>query len=194
MPLNKIHSAKQDALNEVEATMLLSACRDLLDNLTIRLPLYTGMRIGEVQHLKTSWLDWEKGIIIIPARQKCSCYECKKWRKEIWTPKTQAGQRSLLITPELEPYLQQLKDGINRTRQALEQRFERIRQRSALNKVCYPHALRATFATHMAEKGMSAPSLTYLLGWESLEPAESYIQSSQKRAHQEMREVMGIVK
>ena len=182
MPLNKIHSSKQDALNEVEATMLLNACRDLLDNLTIRLPLYTGMRIGEVQHLKTSWLDWEKRIIIIPARQKCSCYECKKWRNKIWTPKTQAGQRSLLITPELEPYLKQLVDGINRSRQSLEQRFERIRQRSSLQKVCYPHALRATFATGLSEGGISAPSLCYLLGWESLQTAENYIQSSMKRA------------
>jgi integrase len=66
MPLNKIHSAKQDAINDVEATMLLNACRDLLDNLIVRLPLYSGMRIGEVQHLKTAWLDWEKEIINIP--------------------------------------------------------------------------------------------------------------------------------
>ena len=49
MPLNKIQSSKQDALNEVEAIMMLTACRDLLDNLTVRLPLYTGMRIGEVR-------------------------------------------------------------------------------------------------------------------------------------------------
>ncbi len=71
--------------------------------------------------------------------------------------------------------------------QALEQRFERVRYRSGLLKKCYPHALRATFATRLAEKGISAPSLTYLLGWESLAPAESYIQSSMRRAHEEMR-------
>lgn len=107
MPRNKLRSAKEDALNEVEAGMLLNACRDLLDNLVVRLPLYAGLRIGEVQHLKKLWLDWEKDIIIIPARQQCSCYECRKWRKSIWTPKTKAGQRSLLIVPELEPYLRQ---------------------------------------------------------------------------------------
>lgn len=189
MPLNKIRSAKQDALNEIEANMLLNACRDLLDNLTIRLPLYTGMRIGEVQHLRNTWLDWEKKIIVIPARQQCSCYECKKWRKEIWSPKTLAGQRSLLITPELEPYLKQIIDGVNRSRQSLEQRFERIRQRSSLHKVCYPHALRATFATRLSERGISAPSLCYLLGWESLQTAENYIQSSMKRAHAEFEEL-----
>ncbi len=165
MPLSRIRSAKQDALSGIEPVMLLNACHDLLDNLTARLPLYTGMIIGEVQHLKQSWLDCEKGIIQIPARQQCSCYECRKWRKEIWTPKTAAGQRSLLIVLELEPYLRQLGDGVNRSRQALEQRFERIRQRSELRKVCYPHALRATFATRLAERGISAPSLTYLMAF-----------------------------
>ena len=190
--MHKLRSAKEDAVNEVEAVMLLNACRDLLDNLTVRLPLYAGLRIGEVQHLRNTWLDWEKEIIALPARQECQCYECRKWRKEVWTPKTTAGQRSLLITSELEPYLCQLGEGMNRSRQALEQRFERIRQRSGLMKVCYPHALRATFATWLAEQGISAPSLTYLMGWDSLVPAESYIQSSMKRAHAEMRELIGI--
>jgi len=189
MPRNKLRSAREDALNSIEANMLLNACHDLLDNLTIRLPLYTGMRIGEIQHFKQSWLDWEKGIIIIPARQQCSCYECRKWRNEVWTPKTRAGQRSLVITGELEPYLKQLGDGINRSRQALEQRFERIRQRSGLHKVCYPHALRASFATGLSESGISAPSLCYLLGWESLQTAESYIQSNMRRAHDEFKEL-----
>jgi len=56
VPRNKLRSAKEDALNEVEATMLLDACIDLLDNLTVRLPLYAGLRIGEVQHLKNPGL------------------------------------------------------------------------------------------------------------------------------------------
>jgi len=81
MPLTKLRSAKEDALNPVEVDMLLNACRDLLDNLVVRLPLYAGLRIGEVQHLKKSWLDWDKGIITLPARQQCSCYECRKWRQ-----------------------------------------------------------------------------------------------------------------
>ena len=64
-----------------------------------------------------------------------------------------------MIVPEIEPYLKEVRAGINRSRQALEQRFERIRQRSELHKVCYPHALRATFATRLSEQGISAPSL-----------------------------------
>ena len=192
MPTNRLRSAKEDAPTEVESQLLLIACRDLLDNLVVRLSLYAGLRIGEVQHLRKSWLDWEKGIITLPARQQCSCYECRKWRNNIWTPKTKAGQRSLLIVPELEPYLQQLGDGINRSRRALEQRFERVKQRSHLYKLCYPHACRASFATKLSEQGISAPSLCYLMGWESLQTAEAYVQSSMKRAHLEFKEVVGV--
>jgi integrase len=68
MPPTKFRSAKEDVLNDVEAGMLLSACVDLLDNLVVRIPLYAGLRIGEVQHLKKTWLVWDKGIIQIPAR------------------------------------------------------------------------------------------------------------------------------
>ena len=181
-----IRSSREDALTEVEASILLSGCINTLDNLVVRLPLFAGLRIGEVAHLKPSWLDWEKGVIIIPSRQKCGCYECKKFRDGIWTPKTRAGQRALVITPALKPYLSQLPVvGINRSRRALEQRFDRIRRRSGLSKVCYPHACRATFATRLAAHGISAVSLCYLMGWESLDTAEHYVQSSMKLAHQE---------
>ena len=192
MLLTKLRSAKEDALNPVEADMLLVACNSLLDELVVRLPYYAGMRIGEVQHLKVTWLNWEHGYIEIPARQLCQCYECLKWRQGIWSPKSRAGIRSLLITPEIEPYLRQLGEGVNRSRQALEQRFERIRQRAMPTVPAYPHCLRASFATRLAEQGMSAPSLTYIMGWQTLSPAESYIQSSMKRAHQEFRELLHV--
>ena len=133
-----------------------------------------------------------KASLLFPPKE-CLCYECRKWRNNIWTPKTRAGQRSLLITDELKPYLEKLTGGINRSRQALEQRFERIRQRSGLLKKAYPHCLRATFGTKLAEQGISAPSLTYLLGWETLTPAEHYIQSTMKRAHAEFKSLTGVV-
>ena len=68
--------------------------------------------------------------------------------------------------------------------------MERIRQRSGLLKPVYTHCLRATFTTRLAEKGMSAPSLAYLMWWEGLQVAEAYIQSSMRRAHEEMRELV----
>jgi len=47
-----LRSSREDALNPIEADQLLDACLDLLDNLVVRLPLFAGMRIGEVQHME----------------------------------------------------------------------------------------------------------------------------------------------
>ncbi|MCP4612485.1 MAG: tyrosine-type recombinase/integrase [Planctomycetes bacterium] len=186
----RLRSAKADALTDPEVQMMITTCRDWMDLAVVAVPRYTGMRIGEVQHLRGSWINWGKMIIDIPSRQLCGCYECRKWRNGIWTPKTDSGIRGLLIIPEMEGVLKEMGEGINRSRQALEQRFERIRQRSGLLKPAYPHCLRATFAIGLAEAGMSAPALTYVMGWSSLRPAEYYIQSSMKRAHEEQKNIL----
>lgn len=185
----RIRSAREDAVNEAEANMLLDACLTPLDYLVVCLPLYTGMRIGEVQHLKATWLD--RGFIQIPARQICGCGECKRFRGGVWKPKTRAGIRSLLLQPpQLESALRDIGTGINRCRRNLEWRFQKIRERSGIARWVYPHCLRASFATKMAERGMSAPALAYTMGWTGLMSAESYIQSTARRAHEEWQHIL----
>ena len=188
-------SAKEDVVNDVEVGILLRHCRDLLDQIVIRIPLYTGMRIGEVQHMRNTWVNFDKGYIQIPSRQACGCFECRRFRGRIWEPKSKAGIRNLLIVPEVGDILRQAfqtKPYIAKSRQLLEIRFAKIKGRAGITEKRYPHCLRATFATRMAEQGMSAPSLTYIMGWESLEPAEAYVQSSMKRAHLEQKEILGL--
>ena len=191
-----LRRARNDALNPNEVEQLLLGCRDLLDNLIVRLPVFTGMRIGEVQHMTRTWIVWEKGIIELSSRQLCSCYEGRTWRGGMWTPKTEAGIRNLLITGEIKSTLEDFfssHEVVGRSRQALEQRIGRIRQRSGLSRRVYAHCLRATFATRLAEQGMSAPSLSYVMGWNGLEAAEHYVQSSMKRAHAEQQEIVNSV-
>jgi len=188
----RIRSTREDAPNHTEVDQLLKACLDTLDNLMIPSPLFAGLRIGEVQQALKTWVDWDKGIVPLPARQLCRGYECRKWRNGIWTPNIRVGVRSAIITEDSEPWLCEffgVNEAIGRNRQALEQRVERITHRSRLLKPEYPHCLRATFATQLEEQGMSAPSLAYLIGWEGLQVAEACIQSSMRRAHEEMREL-----
>lgn len=54
MPKSRLRSAKEDVLTEVESQLLLTVCRDLLDNLVVRLPLYAGLRTGEVRLTRRS--------------------------------------------------------------------------------------------------------------------------------------------
>ena len=185
-------SAKRDAPNESESLDLINACKDTLDRLVVLLPLKCGMRISECSHLNRHWCDFEKKLITLPPSQRCGCWECRTLRRSIWAPKSEAGERSLIMTPDVERALMELfaaADGINRSRRALECRFSKILERSGGQRRVYPHALRAAHATRLAENNLSAPSLAYVMGWASIEPSEAYIQSSMKRAHQELRQV-----
>jgi len=132
-------------------------------------------------------------MIQLPGRQLCSCYGCDKWRHGVWTPETEAGIRSLIITHEILPTTEEFfstNEVVGRSRgKPLEQRIDRIRQRSGLLCPVFAHCLRATFATRLAEQNISAPSLTYVMGWSGLEASEHYIQSSMERAHAEFRDI-----
>jgi len=63
----------------------------------------SGMRVGDVLHMTRTWIIWDKGIIQLLSRQLYSCYEYDKWSHGVCIPKTKAGIRSLIITPELLP-------------------------------------------------------------------------------------------
>ena len=46
----RIWSSGEDVLTDAEASKILVACENFLDNVVVRVPLYTGMRIGEGPH------------------------------------------------------------------------------------------------------------------------------------------------
>ena len=50
---------------------------------------------------------WDKGVIQLPSRHLCRCYEYDKWRHGVWTPETEAGISSLIITPEIIPTIEE---------------------------------------------------------------------------------------
>ena len=126
--------------------------RDLLVNLAVCLPVFTGMRVGGVLHITRTWIIWDKGVIQLPIRQVCICFGCNKCRHGVWTPKTEAGTRSPIITPERLTMPEKsfsTNEVVGKSRQALEQRINGIRQRSGLLCPVYAHYLRATFATRL---------------------------------------------
>ena len=55
-------------------------------------------------------------------------------------------------------------------------------------KKVYPHALRATFATMMAEENMPPSDIQAIMGWAKLETANNYVRST--KAIQNFREKM----
>ena len=68
---DKIRCAREDALNASECEELLSGCRSLLDNLVVRIPLYSGMRVCEITHLR-------QFICALQQKDKWSDHPCHK--------------------------------------------------------------------------------------------------------------------
>jgi integrase len=197
MPRKRIRQigAKQDALSDAEIEELKEACRDLKDRFVVWTPIYSGLRVGEVAHMNRSWLGWNEKVINIPPQQACWCWDCRHYRRSLWMPKTQSGVRSIRISSTLELILQQYFETVRQprqvSRQAWEWRLAKIARRTGIQHRAYPHALQATCATLWATQGMSAPSLQYLMGWEQLESAEHYVQSTKRQALEGATRILG---
>jgi len=194
---------REKALTEIELEEFLKAAETPKQKIIANTLAYTGMRVSEYVHFTPDWIDWQNLVIKIPSEVECTKHpECieerhrnKKLTKKanIWTPKTKAGARTIPI--EFEPRLKgvlrefesHLKDPTDRI--SIFRMVKRLASKAGLKKIVTPHVLRATFASMLASKGMSAGSLQALMGWERLDTAQHYIKASGVNVAKELRAI-----
>lgn len=100
-----------------------------------------------------------------------------------WIPKTENAVREVPFShsPRAEIILQDFFDEWDEwpfTGQAVNRRVSRMVDRSEDVDECFPHALRATAASHLAAQGMSTLGLQSMMGWATPGTARHYIASS----------------
>ena len=166
------------ALNPDQIQQLVTSCQTLEEKTLVKLPLYCGLRSGEVAHLRASWITPE-GHLKVPREQPCNCWECSQSKHSgHWQPKTKAGARTLPIPPQLYPdlmaFLKKSPEGCGLTRVNVYHHIKHSLKVAGLSN-SYPHSLRATCLTILAANGMSAPALAAFAGWGNLAVAQSYI-------------------
>lgn len=186
--------SKENALTDKEIEDMFNACKDDKDKLILLVLVYSGLRVSEFAHLRASWVDWQEETINVPAMQNCNKLCCVQ-RAGSWQPKTKMAVRSVpmkevRLKEVLRAYFT-LNNEVPLTTVAIWYRVKRLAQRANIAHKVYPHALRATAATLFAHKGISAPTLQYIMGWSQLKWAELYVQSSKRRALEEVDKVYG---
>lgn len=109
-----------------------------------------------------------------------------------WNPKTENGARSipfdfdtrtLLVVEEFVDRYQVFP----KARVAINRRVTEAAAAAGIDDRVYPHALRATAASSMALRDVSAHSLMGIMGWGDLETARVYIRASDETAAKEIR-------
>jgi integrase/recombinase XerD len=174
-----VRYSKQDVLNEQERTELIEACQTKKEEFVIKSLLYSGMRASELAHMRESWIDWQKEVIHIPQQEGT------------WKPKTKSSAREIPMKFELKKVLYDYfkeNKSVKMSRVTIFRVVKSLGQRLRPFKKVYPHSLRATFASNMAEKGLSAADIQAIMGWAKLETANSYVRST--KALENFREKM----
>lgn len=178
-----VHS-KENSLTDVEIEKLILNCKSVMEKFVIITLIYSGMRVGELQHMRKTWVNFVENKIVIPLEENCTCCANGKW-----SPKTKAGARSIPITDaRLQAVLRgyfAINEEVDYTGVGLWKIVRRVASRAGIEHKVYPHALRATFASIMAHK-ISSPSLMYVMGWSRIRTAEEYIRPTERRAFEEI--------
>lgn len=127
------------ALTEAQIRSLLSAIDDIRDDALIRLGLSVGLRVSEVVGIRTSEIDFERGMIKIWDEKK------DRWRLIMPTLETLSTLKKYLNTlPKHPQYLFPL---ASKTVERIIQRYSK----RVLGFVISWHALRTTYVSRSVE-------------------------------------------
>jgi len=181
---------------------LLKEAGNLEDRTALKLFVYLGLRVSEACHLNTDWVS--QGEVTIPLSQPCECSNCTSSQHPgEWHAKSKAAARVLpvidILAVDLYDFLRLSPRGFQMTRQGMWWKIKYLAKNANIHVkglshgTIYPHVLRATCATKLAIKGMSAPALCYWMGWASISMGEHYINIARAKseAHAQYRHIMG---
>jgi integrase/recombinase XerD len=180
-------TSKDDALSEPEFELLLSKCNpdDPREQVIVLLSGELGLREGEISALQSSWIDFQRGRIVIPSQSE-----------QGWAPKRPESARTvpaLKISPGAWEAIRSYytaNQSLDLSRMTIYRIVQKVASRTGLKKRVYPNSLRATAATKLASKVQNPLVLCDVFGWRHLEMAEHYIRRAGGRAELELDKIL----
>ncbi len=143
------------AVSKEQLDTLLAHCSCERDKALVSLLWYSGMRISEAVHVKSSDFNWDEGTVVVLGKgnkyRKCLSGNgiVKKWfdRHESFEL-TKGGAQTIL---------------------------KRLKADSGIQ--CNPHSFRRGFCVHLVKSGLSTRTVQALGGWENITMVERYSKS-----------------
>jgi len=145
---------------------------------------YTGMRLGEIVNLKWKNVDWEKQILVVGDEEFVTkgkkqryvpiCEEVGEMLRRIKYVKTPSLVLPLSKREEVGPYVFGKPNGAVFTGDYFSRRFKRACKAAGVDSAIHFHSLRHSFASNLAQKGVSLYVIKELLGHSSITTTEIY--------------------
>ena len=181
-----------NVLTPEEQKDLLEAIESYREEVIVFGLLFTGMRVGEFVHMRKDWIDFKQRIIKIPYEIKCSCKKCSRpqIRKSdgvmtrasgIWRVKTLQSARIIPMVPEVTPILKKFFKSFNSVIEMIPSggsayyHLKKVAKRAKIDHPVFPHALRGTFASILADQGFTLLEIKETMGWADFKMALKYI-------------------
>ena len=168
---------KREPLTGDEATRLANACNPHEEKLVVWVLLDTGLRVSELANLKRANLDWQTHRLMIYG--KGGPFGSKSKRRVI--------PLAARIQPLIEGYFA-LHETFRFSTRTIQRMLKRIANRARISRTVSPHVLRHTFAVTAIQKGISLPALQRLLGHDTLQTTEIYLNLSPEHVIEEFQQ------
>lgn len=223
----QVRHSKEDALDDrefellIEGSTRLEAPYDREAKFLVLVMGRLGLRLGELTHIRESWVDWRKRMIDIPRHQGCSsgkdndlCGLCLQQarqqadrlgvdvddlRDEFWRAKTDQAARSIPFDfdPRVEIAVERFFDEHDRwpySHTSIRRRVHKATEAASEleDESVYPHALRATAASYAAGRGLPVLALQGFMGWANPSTASNYVQASPENVARAMHQIHSV--
>lgn len=170
----KVPKRLREGLTIQEVLNLNEACRTLRDRALLELFISTGCRVGEVENITLSDIDFnEKTIRVIGKgnKQRIVFFDERcKFALNLYIAKERKGDSPYLFTTLKAPYVNLKSRGIQTVIDAIATRAGIDKQ----IKSVHPHKLRHTFAGFAINRGVDVVSLQNLMGHDSPSTTQKY--------------------
>lgn len=161
-----------DYLNEEEANRLLEAASGAYKT-AILLALHTGMRIGELMALNWNHIDFEKQEIVIKDNFSAGVLSSTKSNKIRRAPMTQDLYNHLIALSPKNGFVLKGPDGLRFRPECSRTSIHAICKKADLRRIGW-HKLRHTFASRLAERGVSMRAIQLLMGHSDIKTTMRY--------------------